>query len=156
MWGRKQIEWLKDELRQSSASFKFIVSGGQMTTQSREKSGETLYHYRDEYDSLMHFIQREKIPGVIFISGDIHSSEILKQQIPGMYPLYEYTCSALTSPPYAGFHNKEAIEGFRTIKNNYGKIRIVGEANKRICIFENYDIHGKLLWRYHISQEELK
>lgn len=156
MWGQRQIEWLKNELRQSSASFKFIVSGGQMTTQSRGKSGETLFHYRDEYDSLMNFIQREKIPGVIFISGDIHSSEILKLQLPGMYPLYEYTCSALTSPPYAGFHNKEALEGFRTIKNNFGKIRIVGEPNQRICIFENYDIHGTLLWRYHISQEELK
>jgi alkaline phosphatase D len=157
MWGKTQLDWLKKNLAASKATFKFIVNGSQMLTKSRPRSPETLFHFRNEYDTLMRFIREQKIEGVVFLSGDIHSSEILRSENEGMYPLFEYTCSALTSPMYGGFHNAEVIPGYREFKeNNYGKISIETHKGHRLCIFRNFDKWGNLHWEYAISAEELK
>jgi alkaline phosphatase D len=157
MWGPDQLNWLKQTLKQSKATFKFIVNGGQTLTKTRYRSSETLYYFRDEYYSLLNFIRDEKIEGVVFLSGDIHSSEIQKVYIEGIYPLYEYTCSALTSQMYGGFHNEEVVPGFREATvNNYGKISIETIGNKRYCSFANYNINGELNFRFTIDADMLK
>lgn len=157
MWGPTQLQWLKKHLKASTATFKFIVNGSQMLTKSRQKSSETLYHFREEYYELLNFIRDEKIEGVVFLSGDIHSSEIQKVYIEGIYPLHEYTCSAFTSQMYSGFHNAEVIPGYREAKvNNYGKISVETINGKRVCRMMNYDADGNLNFQYTIDADMLR
>ena len=156
LWGKEQMSWLKRNLLVAKGSFKFISNGGQILTKSRVNSPESFYYFKEEYDELMQFIKVEKIEGVIFLSGDIHSSEILKVDQGNGYPLYEYTCSALTSVMYAGINNKEVIPGYREAKtNNYGKISIKTENGNRLCILSNFDTWGNLNWEYKIKAKDL-
>jgi alkaline phosphatase D len=157
MWGNTQMTWLENELKKSKHTFKFIVNGSQILTQTRIGESEALSFYPSEYKRLMDFIQKEKIIGVIFISGDIHSAEILRVKREKCYPLYEYTCSALTSQMTNIFHNAEVIPGYRNEKqNNYGKIRIEGIQHNRKCILENYNYLGEIMFRYTINEKELQ
>jgi alkaline phosphatase D len=157
MWGNTQMTWLENELKNSTHTFKFIVNGSQILTQTRKREPEALSYYPDEYSRLINFIKNEKITGVIFISGDIHSSEILKIENKDYYPFYEYTCSALTSQMTGIFHNAEVIPGYRNEKqNNYGKIRIEGVKGNRKCVLENFNYKGELIFRYTIKEGELR
>ena len=92
-FGERQLEWLKNGLLSSNATFKFIVSGGQILNTVNKY--ESLHHYKYEYDELLSFITDRKINGVLFLSGDRHLTEINRITPDGFYTLYD-----ITSSPY--------------------------------------------------------
>ena len=71
--GQTQWEWLKRTIKKSTAPFKLLCTGMVWYPKgNREKDHwET---YAVERDALFAFIKREKISGVILMSGDIHVS----------------------------------------------------------------------------------
>jgi alkaline phosphatase D len=160
-YGRKQMEWLKNSLTASDGAFKFIISGGQMLN-PLAKDKECLMAYTAEWLELMNFITDNKIKGVIFITGDRHFTEMIKYQPQGFYPLYEYTCSAVTSGVATinnkspEFTNPMRVQGSLLMENNFGKITISGAKNERIATFETVDINGKSRWTFSVSQKDLK
>ena len=159
-YGRKQLEWLKNSLTASDGAFKFIVSGGQMLN-PMAKDKECLMAYSAEWLELMNFITDNKIKGVIFITGDRHFTEMIKYEPKGFYPLYEYTCSAVTSgianiSRSTEFTNPMRVQGSLLMENNFGKISISGAKNERVATFETVDIDGKSRWTFSISQKDLK
>jgi alkaline phosphatase D len=156
----KQIEWLKNSLTASDGAFKFIVSGGQMLN-PMAKDKECFMAYSAEWTELMNFITDNKIKGVIFITGDRHFTEMIKYEPKGFYPLYEYTCSAVTSgvaniSRSSEFNNPMRVQGSLLMENNFGKISISGAKNERVATFETVDIDGKSRWTFSISQKDLK
>ena len=158
-YGKKQMEWLKNSLISSNATFKFIVSGGQMLN-PMAKDKECFMAYPVEWQELMDFIVGNKINGLIFISGDRHFSEVLKYQPVGFYPLHEFTCSAVTSgvaiPSKAEQANPLRIAGTMLLENNFGKISVSGENNKRQVVIETYDINGVKKWGITLNENDLK
>lgn len=159
-YGKKQLDWLKNGLIASEASFKLIVTGGQVLNPLSDR--ECFMFYPSEWQELMNFIIENKIEGVVFISGDQHYSELIKRQIaPNFYPFYDFTCSAVTSgvkdiSKKASFNNPNRVEGSLLIANNFGKISVNGSKNERKLTLETFDIDGKSRWRYVINQQELK
>ena len=158
-YGKKQLEWLKNSLISSNATFKFIVSGGQMLN-PMAKDKECFMAYPAEWQDLMDFIVTNNIKGLIFISGDRHFSEVLKYQPTGFYPLYEFTCSAVTSgvaiPNKAEQANPLRVAGTMLLENNFGKISVLGEKNKRQVLIETYNINGEKKWGVTINENDLK
>lgn len=68
MLGEKQKTWLKERLKASAAPFKFI-----MTSVPFHGGGDDTWgRYRTERSELNAHIRREKITGVIFLTGDYH------------------------------------------------------------------------------------
>lgn len=156
MFGKEQMQWLISGLKKSTASFKFITAGGQMIKQSR-MSTECFPYYKKEFNDLMQAIRENKIEGVVFLSGDIHSSELLKTEIKGIYPLYEYTSSPLTSMlSKKSYIPQELVNGTLVDeKHNYGKLKITGEKGNRKLTMSCNDRKGRTLWEYVITQKEL-
>jgi len=95
MFGREQMEWLKNSLLYSTATFKIIAVGSQVLNPL--SPFEKLGHFPAEYEELMNFLKDNKIDGVLFLTGDRHHSEIIKAERPGTYTLYDITVSPFTS-----------------------------------------------------------
>lgn len=154
--GEKQMEWLKASLTASKANFKFICMGSQVLCD--DEGVETLNNYPKERDELMLFLEENHISGAIFLSGDRHFSELSKKERPHTYPIYDFTCSGLTSPQMRLIHYKNSyrVKGSHHNRYNYGRIKLSGEGLERKCSFEIYGNNGKKLWDYAIFLKDLQ
>ncbi|MFN0036773.1 MAG: alkaline phosphatase D family protein, partial [Saprospiraceae bacterium] len=73
--GKEQLQWFLASLAASQAPFKMVAIGGQVLTTS--PNSETAFHFFPaERDTILSFIERENIKGVIFLTGDRHFSEL--------------------------------------------------------------------------------
>ena len=159
--GRQQLEWLKDHLLSSSAPFKIIALGGQVTNINGRH--ERFSDAHDEYVELMDFLDVNNISGVIFLSGDRHFTELLKtERDDNLYPLYEFTSSPLSSGSYSTlnkskeYNNPLRVEGTLVYKQrNFGMLHFKGERKNRMLTMETYDPDGSLLWSYDVKATEL-
>lgn len=69
MLGKKQLEWLKREIKASKAKVKFIASGSEFQTFGTVDSWTS---YPTERRALLDFLRAEGGDGVVLISGDRH------------------------------------------------------------------------------------
>lgn len=157
--GREQLDWLKDGLANSRAPFKIIIFGNQAINTG--SPFEAFPAYVAEYQELMGFIEQQGVPGVVFMSGDRHHSELLRYESISQYPLYEFTVSPLT----AGFsrrlvpeerNNPLRVDGRLTHQRNFGLVKVTGKGDDRTLTLENYDVNGALLWNYTIKKSDLE
>lgn len=159
--GNGQLKWLEDALVNSDATFKFIAVGNQVTNQYQD--GETYSSYPAEYKRLMNFIRDQKIEGVVFLSGDRHFTELLKTDYPGLYPIYEYTSSPLTSGTFSSldkteeFKNSQTVDGTLIYKErNFGIIDVSGKRGDRTLTLKAYNRKGEKRWEYKINENDLE
>lgn len=157
--GLKQLDWLKNELLNSTATFKFIIISNQVINQV--KGHESYYDFPNERNALFNFIKEEKIPGILFLSGDRHHSEVQVEDLNYPYPIYDITCSALSSPrpKFRGWGPegdlKERMPGSFITKHNYGKCIIQGENEDKRLLFKYYNYRMKELFTFSIHMKEL-
>ncbi|MDG2343207.1 MAG: alkaline phosphatase D family protein [Flavobacteriales bacterium] len=128
--GKQQLNDLKESLKNSSAIFKVIVSSSQVIN---PLIGHDSYReFPEEREDLLNFIQKEKINGVLFFSGDRHHSEIyVGKRENYRYDLYDLTCSPLSSPKHRLKFSKhlknvgDRVENSLILKKNYGCGKII-------------------------------
>jgi alkaline phosphatase D len=148
--GDMQLNWLKNALISSEARFKFIVCGSQVLNAYADK--ECMRKYPADFSELTRFIREQKIGGIMVLSGDRHFTELLKVDGIAGYPLYEYTCSPLTSGPYvkiaetAEGKNPLRVEGSLYADNNYGRVSVRGTGKERRIYIETFNRKGELVW----------
>ena len=75
--GRVQWEWLQEKLLASTAPFKLLACG-MIWDDKENKELDDWGSYAHERKALEKFIGDNKIPGVIYVGGDIHASRVLK------------------------------------------------------------------------------
>ena len=157
MFGAQQMEWLKNSLLFSTATFKIIVVGSQVL--NPVSPYDRLIKFPGDYYELMNLLEDRKIPGVLFLSGDRHHSEIIKVTREGAYPLYDITVSPLTSSTHK-FGGVEKDNPYRVFgldeKQNYGKITISGKKGERKLMVEFVGIKGEKLGQWSVMENELK
>ena len=156
--GRQQLGWLKNELMNSNATFKFICIGSQVLNDNEH--GETYSKFPKERDELLDFIVEHNIKGIIFLTGDKHYSELSRRDWHG-YPLYDFTCSPITSPVIprkgmAAYRNMYSIKGSVFYRKNYGRISLTGAEGKRICHLELHGKSGAKIWEYSIDANTIQ
>jgi alkaline phosphatase D len=89
MLGPDQKHDVEDWLATSRARLKFLVSSVWWNDLSRHvATGDPWASYKTERDEIFDFIRRNNVSGVILISGDEHSTMVLKLAPSG---LYEFT-----------------------------------------------------------------
>lgn len=158
MWGKQQLDWLKNALLTSAATFKFIVTGSQsLNTLS---PFDCLQSYPVEFNELMDFLISEKINGVIFLTGDRHHSEIIRYDRRDGYALIDITSSPLTSG-IAKVYDKEKdnaarVPGTLVEAQNYTRISISGKNGERVLMAEFIGIKGEKLAGWSVSEKDLK
>ena len=157
MWGKVQMEWLKNSLLHSSAPFKIIATGSQVL--NPVSPYDKLLNCSVEYDELMNFLKSNNISGVLFLTGDRHHSEIIKVERTGTYPLYDVTASPLTAGTHS-FSGPEKNNPFRIYgldqKQNYTKFSFSGARNQRKLTVEFFGVKGEKLGEWIVNENELK
>jgi len=155
--GEDQIDWLIDALKTSNASFKFVAIGGQFLN-SAENSETYINLAPGERREILDRIEAERIPGVIFLSGDRHHSVLMKMERYRTYPIHEWTVSPLT----AGSHDPddEAMQydvgGSLYTERNFGMVEVTGPRNERVLALTLHDSDGNEVWREEIRQVDLQ
>ena len=157
MLGKQQMEWLKNSLLYSTATFKIIAVGSQVL--NPVSPFDTWWDFPAEYDEIMNFLKEYKINGVIFLTGDRHHSEIIKVDRPGTYSLYDITVSPLTSGTHK-FGGAEKNNPYRVIgideKQNYGRFSFSGNRGNRKLTVEYLGLKGEKLAEWSVTEKELK
>jgi alkaline phosphatase D len=157
MLGAEQLDWLKNALVSSQASFKFIVVGSQVLNPA--SPFDKLLDFPFEYNELTGFIEEQKISGIVFLTGDRHHSEIIQVKRINNYPLYDITVSPLTSGTHV-FGEAEKNNPYRVYgldqKQNYGKISISGTSGNRKLEVKFIGVKGEDLGSWSVTQQELK
>lgn len=156
LFGPEQIAWLKKGLQQSTANFKFIITGTQQLPNNA--FGEDWLACREERADFLDFLQTENIPGVILMSGDRHYTELNRLDREDRYPLYEFSCSPMTSYLYLAQKVRSKVLQKKTFvrTHNFGELKISGEGAQRKCTINTYNRDGKLLWTQDLFLEDLK
>ena len=157
--GRKQLGWIKKELIESTSTFKVIVMGNQLINKGHH---ESYYDFKRERAELISFINNHKIPGVLFFSGDRHHSEINVETHQNFYPIYDITCSALSSPRRLHLKRKEKNKQISTriknsflVKHNYGLFRVINNNGGKSAEIKFLNKYGKTIYSYSISEKSL-
>ena len=156
-FGRLQIRWLIDNLISSTATFKFICTGGQIL--NPVQVFENYSNYESEKKYLFEQLENNNIKGVIFLTGDRHFSELSKLRLSNGKTIFDFTSSTFT----AGFY-KDACKENNTLRvdntcyagRNFAKVEVSGKTNERVLKFSLYDNKGNKLWEYLINQKELE
>ncbi len=157
--GAVQLDWLKRELKSSNATFKFLVLGSQIL--NVENPHETWAAYQEQKDFFA-WARQERIPGLVCLSGDRHFTEMHRIERPGTYPLYDLTCSPLTSflrkmdEKDPEWENPTRVEGTLTLQHNFGSIAITGPKGSRKLTIRIQDVAGNQLWSHEIAETELR
>ncbi|MFI5154531.1 MAG: alkaline phosphatase D family protein [Chitinophagales bacterium] len=157
-FGRKQLDWLKNALATSEATFKLIVVGSQVLNRLNG-TAEGLDHYPAEFEELMNFLDIQKIKGVIFLTGDRHHSEVVFEARPGNYTLYDITSSPLTSGISLvrgiELNNHARVPGTLVEVQNFTRITVTGPPGNRKLLAEFLDAKGEKKGEWAIGQEQL-
>ncbi|RYY99389.1 MAG: alkaline phosphatase family protein [Chitinophagaceae bacterium] len=159
MWGPQQMEWLKNALVSSRATFKLLATGNQ--TLNPKSRFECLQDYPVEFRELMQFLADEKIPGVLFLTGDRHHSEVIRWNRPGTYPLYDITSSPLTSgvskvTGTAEADNPARVPGTLVELPNYTRVTVSGARGARRLQVQFLSGGGAPLASWSVGESELK
>lgn len=157
MFGDAQFKWLKESLVNSSAPFKVVANGNQVLNSNQRF--ERLADFA-EYQLLLDWIKKEKIDGVLFLSGDRHHTELLKVDQEGGYPLYEFTSSSLSSG--GGRVKEEENNPLRvpdtwvTESRNFGLLEFSGKRTDRVLTMRTIDDTGKERWKVSVNAKDLR
>jgi alkaline phosphatase D len=157
-FGSVQLDWLKNALATSEATFKIIVVGSQVLNQMNPTT-EGLDHYPIEFGELLKYLDTQKINGVIFLTGDRHHSEIIEYKRAGNYSLYDITVSPLTSGISrvrgAEINNPARVANTLVEVQNFARISIKGKPGERIFRVEFLDGKGISKASWEINQKML-
>jgi alkaline phosphatase D len=154
--GEEQLEWLVDALTYSRAPFKVVAIGGQVLNPRAEF--ETYAQVSPaERQKLINRITVENIPGVLFLSGDRHMTELTQIDRVGNYPLYDLTVSPLTAGPFVnGTLNPAGVPGTFVNRRNFAALDFSGPRTNRSMKITVFDANGAELWTRTIRASELR
>lgn len=123
--GKKQWNWLANELKNSKADYNIIISSVQFL--SYEHGFESWGNMPHEMNKLENIIADSNAKGVIILSGDRHIAEISVDTLANLpYPLIDITSSGLT-------HSYTSFSGE---KNPYRVGKVISEKNFGILKFD--------------------
>lgn len=118
--GPEQWQWLEGEL-QKPADLRIICSGTQFGISYN--GYEAWANFPHEQRRMLELIKRTRANGVLFLTGDVHYGEISVIREEGLYPIYDFTSSGITSTWLFATPNTNRIEG-PVMDNHFGLLSI--------------------------------
>lgn len=154
--GEEQIQWLFDNLAASYATFKFVVSGGQFLSTSPTYESYSNYGFEKERQRIIDYIYAENIKNVVFLTGDVHFSEISILREEGKPTIWDITSSPLNSGVNIYADEKDntlRIPESVIMQRNFAEIKLSGPIEERKLNIIYYDSNGDEIWKYEIARE---
>ncbi len=154
--GKEQIEWLRQALIQSKATFKVIVAGAPILNPAHSPSN--LSYAEREHTELLQMLRDEHISGLFFISGGKNYGELTRLVHANSYNLYDLTLGPLTANPGS---NEDELNFFRmpsssTFERHFALIEFSGPEEARVLTIRVMSMEGKELWNRTIPASSLQ
>ena len=141
--GNNQIERLFEEINKNGATFTFIVS----PTPFLLEGNESMINYSNHLNEFLNRLKTSNVEGVILLSSQGFKTSFVKLDkssnlIESEYwsPIYEVNLGSIAGPG----------------PQNFSRIKVEGELDKRICIIETFNEKGEVLFVKKIYEDELK
>ena len=150
MLGGVQKQWLLDELKKSTATFKVLCSGT-MWHDLADKGGKDSWagkRFRAERDEIFDLITKNKIDGVLLLAGDRHRTEIWKTNRPG-YPLYEFLSAKVTN--IHSHRTRKEAEWSHSEGNFWGELEFNFKNDDPGVTFKAINQNGEQIHSFFIS-----
>lgn len=151
--GDKQWAWLEEELKKN-ADIRFMVSGYQVLLphmtrwESWAKTGK-------ERKRLFHLLEQTQANNVIFLTGDQHTTEILKSQKKLDYFTYEIMACGINQTEKPG-RAPNRVMGPDLTFDSSPIIHIIWKKEDATIYFENYDaVKGTVVSNYRFKLSEI-
>ena len=110
---------------------------------------------------MLKFIKDHGITGVVFLSGDVHFTELARKKLTDTQWVYE-----LTSSPFSAGVNSIAlterktdpnrVEGTQVVDQNFCTLALHGPKDDRVLTIACIDKQGVTRWTHDIKAAELK
>ncbi|MFT4680262.1 MAG: alkaline phosphatase D [Flavobacteriales bacterium] len=136
--GDEQWAWLETVLREP-AELRVVCSSNQFGISYN--GFEAWANFPAERRRFAELIKSTQANGVVFISGDVHYSEVSKFQHEGCYPLYDVTSSGITQTWHNVEENTNRV-GEAYESNNFGVIEIDWEQSEPTIFISIRDVNG--------------
>lgn len=154
--GDDQIEWLRQELIRSTATFKLIVAGAPILNPAKNRSN--LSYAEREHGKLLQMLRSEAIAGLFFISGGKYYGELTRLVHSSSYNLFDLTVGPLTANPR---DNQDELNFFRmpgssSFERHFALLDFSGPEEDRRITIRIMSIEGKELWKREIPASELQ
>jgi len=153
MLGPVQKAWLFEQLKQSAATFKVIVSPVPWAYHAKPGSVDTWYGFREERDEIFGFLTEQEIGGVVLLSSDRHRSDAWEIERNGDYPMYEFASGRLTNKHR---HNTvpEALFSYND-KESFGLLKFDFEGDDPSITYQIFSIDDELVYELELNRSEL-
>ncbi|MFT5837054.1 MAG: alkaline phosphatase D [Candidatus Azotimanducaceae bacterium] len=154
--GTEQIEWLRQALVHSQASFKVIIAGAPILNPA--DSRENLSYAEREHTELLQMLREARIAGMFFISGGKSYGELTRLVHANSYNLYDLTLGPLTANPG---NNEDELNYFRapgssTFDRHFALIEFSGPEEARELTIRVMSMAGNELWNRNIPASSLQ
>jgi alkaline phosphatase D len=142
MLGPHQLEWLKETLTQSDATFKMLVSPVPWHLEAKGGRGglDAWSGFRKERETIFSWIRDYDISGVVLLSSDRHRSDAWLTERENSYDLYEFASGQFTNQ-----HTTRLIEGALfgyNEKQSFGYLQFDTEAQDPTVTYRIVNIDG--------------
>jgi alkaline phosphatase D len=151
MFGPAQIVWLKKSLSASKATFKLVCNGSQLLSEDENAHHSGWHNYPAEREAFLAWIGKEKLRGLLFLSGDRHNTQVFRLKREDAPVVYEFSCSPFTSRlsklSKKDQANPRFVPGLGVEQRNFGTLEFTGEGAARRIVASCFDASGKQLWQ---------
>ena len=157
--GEEQLQWLFDNLVNSYGTFKFVVMGGQFLSNSGMYESYTNYGFEKERQRIIDYIYEQGIKNVIFLTGDVHFSEISVLKSDDKPTIWDITSSPLNSGVNINGDkqpNTLRIPESVIMEHNFTMLEMTGKKNERTLKVVYYNANGDKLYEQTIKPEKYK
>lgn len=153
--GSEQIEWLRQELVTSTATFKIIVAGAPVLNPAESPSNLSSANY--EQNKLLEMLRSARVPGIFFISGGKSNGELTRLVHANSYNLYDLTVGPMTAKPEADDElNFFRMPGTNTVERQFTLVDVSGPENDRQLLLRVMNIDGQEIWSRAIKADQLE
>ena len=147
--GRAQLAWLESGLKESTAVFKVLVSGGGWSS-SKGPTGDSWAAFLNERNHIFNFIRDNGISGVVLLSGDSHIAElnVIPWSDEGGYDLYDLVSSPFAQKAPDSWLERRPERRIRPVYfqgSSIGIIDFIVDDQPRL-IYRVLDIQGRNVW----------
>jgi len=154
--GPDQIEWLRNALRESTATFKVIVTGSSALSPS--DSPRNLKLAEDERDNLLEMVKNARIEGLVVIAGGKDFGELTKMVRANAPDLYELSMGPLTDRPVDQTNevNFYRVPSTGTYERQFALLKFHGPEDNRQLTITMCNRNGDPLWEQTLAAKDMQ
>ena len=154
MLGKFQKQWLFSKLKNSTATFKVLVSSVPWAKGTKPGSLDTWDGHPQEREEIFQFIEKNRVEGIVLLSADRHRSDAWRIERPHGYSFYEFESSKLTN-----IHTHKVMQGALFGYNKKCSVGLLEfdtsqddpQVSYRILSIDNEEVYRRTVFKSDLS-----